>query len=378
MPGAVQSSLARPLTAALGCALVWLAISYYPRVAHAGHIVVANQTEHAVAFAIDRPSGARTSHELKPNEVQPLTASQPVSIAFRDGDAARYFKLQPGGAYRFVVQDDRLSLENVPLADPAALVWINPPGDELLTGAGAAEDDTAVGVVHLKVMVDDNEVAQPAVWQARLKKRIGEASKITEAACRMRLEIDGYGAWTSDDSIDEFELSLREFVALAKPAPGQLAIGFTSLYARPKGPTKLGGIPGPFFPCLLIREWPKINSEAERLEVLVHELGHYLGASHSAEPSSSVRPNVGDKKANARTFHIGYDGLNTLAMNLVADELRQRPVQHLSFLPPQTKRDLAQIYLTLGRALPSDPAAWRFLGMLGASAPDDQPGAPKE
>ena len=338
-----------------------------------GYIVVANQSERSVTFAIDRAAGRRDTFVIAPSVSQALTAGQSVSLAYRDRGEPRYFKLQPGNVYQIVEHDQRLLLEHVPLADPARLAWIHPPGDEPLIAAQAADSETSVGVVRVKLMVDDNEVAQPSVWQARLRRRVEEASKIIEAHCRMRLEIDGYETWSSDDSIDQFELLLREFVTQAKPAPGQLAIGFTSLYARPDGPTRLGGIPGPFFPCLLIREWPQHHSEGERLEVLVHEVGHYLGAGHSADPTSAVRPTVGDRQANARKFPIGYDGLNTLAMNLVADELRRRPVQHLSFLAPETKRQLATIYLTLGRNLPSDPAAWKFIGMLGASAPDDQP-----
>lgn len=350
---------------------VWLLLS--AEALRGGHIVIANQTERAITFAVDRPSGPRETIELAAGEVQPLTDHVPLSVAYRDQGEPRYFKLQPGNVYQFVEQDERLGLEQQPLADPAGLEWINPPNDEPAIHALAAADDRAVGTVHLKVMVDDNEVARPAIWQARLRKRVEEASKILEAHCRMRLVIDGYDTWTSDDSIDQFELSLREFVTVAKPAAGQLAVGFCSQYAKPDGPTRLGGIPGPFFPCLLIREWPQDYSEGERLEVLVHELGHYFGACHSADPRSAVRPYVGDRKANSRKFRIGYDGLNTLAMNLVADEMRVRPVQHISLLSAETKRQLAQIYLTLGRSMPGDPAAWKFLGMLGARAPNDQP-----
>ena len=65
-------------------------------------------------------------------------------------------------------------------------------------------------------------------------------------------------------------------------------------------------------------------SEAERLEILVHELGHFLGAVHTADGNSVMRPALGDRRARGRSFRIGFDAPNTLAMNLVADELRSR------------------------------------------------------
>ena len=59
---------------------------------------------------------------------------------------------------------------------------------------------------------------------------------------------------------------------------------------------------GPLHTHILIREW-KPRTEPERLEVLVHELGHFLGACHSPENDSVMRPLLGDGRANLRLPH---------------------------------------------------------------------------
>ena len=77
----------------------------------------------------------------------------------------------------------------------------------------------------------------------------------------------------------------------------------------------------PLHPYILMREWTP-TTEPGRLEVLLHELGHYLGAVHSPEPTSVMRRKLGDGRSVSLRFPVGFDPLNTLAMNLVVGELR--------------------------------------------------------
>ncbi len=75
-----------------------------------------------------------------------------------------------------------------------------------------------------------------------------------------------------------------------------MAIGFTSQYMIPHGVMHLGGTRGPLYPYILIRELGSQHvSKSERLEILVHEMGHYLGASHTADMDSVMRPQLGDQ-----------------------------------------------------------------------------------
>jgi hypothetical protein len=125
---------------------------------------------------------------------------------------------------------------------------------------------------------------------------------------------------------------------------------------------------------LLVREWSQIVSKNERLEIVAHESGHYLGAVHSGAGDSLMRPMLGDRLSNQASFRIAYDPLNTLAMNIFADELRAGPYRGLHRLPLDARRQLYRIYAELAKELPKDPAAPQYIAML--NLPQSQPKAP--
>ena len=131
----------------------------------------------------------------------------------------------------------------------------------------------------------------------------------------------------------------------------------------------MGGICGRFRSHLLIREWNRQMAEPERLEILVHELGHFLGAAHSGEPRSVMRPDISDRQSRAKSFNIGFDAPNTLAMYLIGEELHDRPLTLLSQVSPARKEPLRAVYTSLAAELPKDPAAPRFLFFLDHSPP---------
>src|SRR5207249_3791782 len=103
----------------------------------------------------------------------------------------------------------------------------------------------------------------------------------------------------------------------------------------------------------------------------------YLGAAHSPEPTSVMRPLLGDGKGNSRYFRAPYDPVNTLVMNLVAEELRGRPLRNLAELSSSTKERLAQVYAEMAKTQPDDPTPPKYLRLLGnsvvASATEQRP-----
>ena len=101
-----------------------------------------------------------------------------------------------------------------------------------------------------------------------------------------------------------------------------------------------------------MREWSKVATEPERLELLLHELGHFLGSTHSPEPDSVMRTILADKKARAVAFQIRFDPLNTLAMNLVADELRVHPSARIGNLSVPTQLELTRLYKEMAWCCP--------------------------
>jgi hypothetical protein len=178
----------------------------------------------------------------------------------------------------------------------------------------------------------------------------------------MKLKVVAVDTWHSADlpNLNELMVDFRNKV---EPPPGGVVIGFTHQQAGQGRPHLIGGIRMPLQRHILCREWYP-PTEPERLELLLHELGHYLGAAHCPEYDSVMRPNLADRQALARKFRIGYDPLNTLAMNLVAQELRSRPIKDLSEMSPATAECLVQIYTELGKMLPNDPAVPKYLNAL--------------
>jgi hypothetical protein len=223
--------------------------------------------------------------------------------------------------------------------------------------------------VPVKLLVDDKEPRVRRIWEKQYRERIIAASAIIERYCRVRFEVVAVGTWTSDDKTHDFLQLMMEFERKVQPAPARLAIGFTAQYETLREDKRMGGAKGPFRPHVLIREWGRQVTEPERLEMLVHELGHYLGAVHSPEPQSVMRPDLSDRQSRARNFRIRFDAANALIVRLLGEELRKRPLTHLGQLPSATKDQLRPVYKSLAAALPHDPAAPRHLAMLNQVLP---------
>jgi hypothetical protein len=249
----------------------------------------------------------------------------------------------------------------------------NKPAAQQVVGAQADLDHPAKEnpkaaekrrTIQVAVYVDDEEPTVEHLWKQRLADRVAAASRILERACGMKVAVASYGRWESNDAVNDFSLSLREFEHNVHPPEGQLAIGFTNQYQITRGRTHLGGTRGPMHSHILLREWSQHVSEPERLELLVHELGHHLGASHSPESGSIMRPVLGDRQARRRDFRVAFDPLNALAMSLVGEEIRSRGITSFHQLSQPTKARLSAIYSTLAEAMPADPAAGAFLGYL--------------
>ena len=131
-----------------------------------------------------------------------------------------------------------------------------------------------------------------------------------------------------------------------------------------RGRIHMAGTRGPLHAHILVREGsPQIN-EAERLEFLVHELGHYLGAAHSPERQSVMRPVLGDKRAGRSDFHIQFDPVNALTIGMVTEEMRRSNISKVSQLQYATRRRLEQIYRELARTMPEDPAGFQYAGLM--------------
>jgi hypothetical protein len=328
-------------------------------VAEAGVVVISNRTAAKVEFSVVRADGKSRQYNLQPGDLVPIPATGKAAMSLGSNETPRRYLMEVNSVYYFLSRNQKLDFVKVAFSTPSER------GDPLPTAPDVLIE--SVGTIPVMILVDDDEPAARQVWEKRLRDRLSEASDVFERHCRIRFEPVAVGTWVSDNNIGDFEKSLREFESKVTPAPARLAIGFTSQYQLVRGETHLGGTRGALGSHVLIREWGPHISKTERLEVLLHELGHFLGATHSPEGNSAMRPSIGDRRSNARDFRIGFDPPNTLVMNLVCEELRTRQVRSLAQLSPRTKARVRDVYASLSAIMPKDPAGKHLTELLDRS-----------
>jgi hypothetical protein len=323
-------------------------------------IVLANRTAGTLQVQFQPLAGQAQLLTLPAGAVIPMFLDGSATASFTSLGSPKRYQLDPNCAYFFGRGiGGRVDLQKIGLGEDASTA-----GGRSLPGSASR---TPSATIRVKILVDEEEPGRQVYWERRLQRRIEAASAILEAHCRVGLRVVAVGTWNSDNRTNDFTTSLAEFEREVEPAPAQLAIGFTSQWEMTRGRTHMAGTRGPLHTHILVREGSPQISEPEKLEFLVHELGHFLGASHSPEPGSVMRPVLGDNLAGRAGFHIQFDPVNTLIIALVGEEIRRRNVARVQDLTPDSRRRLQQIYVQLSRSLPNDPAGMHYVQLMGAS-----------
>ena len=351
----------------------WILLALAGQASRAGVAVVQNWTPGKVEFVLRQADGRQSRHSLVPTDVMSVPTAAPVIITLGEGPVARDYPLPVNSVHYFGMRKGepeivRLRLpgteEQTPGGTPAE------QGGRIAQQPGQPPSAEVIYKIPVALYTDAADPGVRAAWEKRVRKRLEETSDIFEHHCRVRFEAVTVGSWASDASVHSFDQSLMEFMQKVRPFPARLAIGFTTHYEWIRGETHLGGTHGALASHILIRESPGQVSEPERLEVLVHELGHFLGAAHTSDKSSVMRPKLGDRQSAARSFRIGFDAPNTLIMCLVAEEMRTRNLWHPSALSPAAKTAVRGAYMALAETIPQDPVSTSAVESLG---PPPQP-----
>ncbi|WP_442485827.1 matrixin family metalloprotease [Aeoliella sp. SH292] len=324
--------------------------------------VVANRTPRRVPVEITVPGTPAWQVTLTPGESRPIFADGASSISFMSGQDTKQYTLEPANVYFLGAREDgTIDLQRIGLGETSPFV----------AGLPGSAANTPPATIPVKILVDDDEPMRQLMWEGKLRKRIAAASEILHRHAMVKLEVVAVDTWTTDNATNDFHTTLAEFEKTVDPFPGQLAIGFSSQYEVAEGRVHMGGTRGALRPHILLREWSQHASETEKLELLLHELGHYLGAAHSPEPDSVMRPVLGDRLARKKDFVIRFDPVNTLLMSMVGEEVRRRRVSSFAEIGAATRNRMQEIYKILGYTRPEDPAAGALARQLGQERTGD-------
>ncbi|MDG2409329.1 MAG: matrixin family metalloprotease [Pirellulales bacterium] len=318
--------------------------------------ILNNRTERPVRIRFQADPVEAAQFTLVPNASVPLSLNGSVKLWYAGASGGGSDTLWPNHIYRFNdVEPGRIDLQRIPISRPQTTPPRYPKGELV---------ERKPWPLRIKIAVDDDERTRKATWEKKITERIEAASKLFEYFCGVKLEIVAITRWESKDSIRDFNLTLSEFEAKVPVKPAQLVIGFTSQYDVNIGRQRLGGTYGPLRSHILIREHGPRIGESERLEVLLHELGHYLGAAHSASRTSLMRPVLGDGQSNARSFQLTFDPINLLVMNLISNQIRRPDFYSLRQIPISVQQRLLDSYNWLAEQQPGDKSVMQMAQVL--------------
>lgn len=320
-----------------------------------GIVVIANRTDQTVEIQPDDGNKNSTMSSVSAGGVLPLATEGTVAVRIELLGERQRVLLDPDTAYEVSrTEDGKYQLLQIGFAPDAASGKSAVPRIRQTNTDGRLLE-MPILTIPIRILVDEEEPMVQDRWEPRLRERLQVASEILEQHCGVRFEVVEAGVWQSDNSISEFSELLRELETEVAVAPARLVIGFSSQKRIGTDKNKMGGTRIPLHSHILIREWSKAMSDRERIEILVHELGHFLGATHSPEVTSVMRAQLVDGRSNVDKFQIRFDPVNTLIMNLIVEEMRKRSVSRLADLSPETRQRLDEIYAEISRTLPDDP-----------------------
>jgi hypothetical protein len=323
-------------------------------------IVLGNFSKDEVAVTVTDSSGKPQTVKLTAFQVVPITVGGPADITFPTTGGKTTLRLDAYNAYALSPDRDAgLKLEGIELPGM-------PHEDDAKPEPKPAP--RAVLKVPVTLLVDDDDTRTDRVWQPLAKARLEMAAAAVEAHCGVKFEFAAFATWKIDPTANTVSAMLGDFQKAVKLKPGHVAIGWTYRQTPLRDDT-VGATGGAGSSHILLRDG-RPKDETEKAEVLAHFLGQALGAVHSPDSGSVMRSRLGDGFALSKGYKMRFDPLNTLAMNLWADEFRKGPGRKVADFSAANKARLIRVYGALQNEVPNNPAPGRYIKVLEGAEPD--------
>jgi hypothetical protein len=338
---------------ALWATSLWLLSAIAAGPLHAAVVVIANKTDKTVDLSLGPLWGQTRSFSLAAGKILRVPVPDAVQITFHAALKTEVHRLLPPNSVQvFTADESQRQLKQVALARSAGTFW---PREK---ASGPPEPV----VVPVKILADKE--ASGGDWEAKLRAQVAAASQFFETWAGVRFSVVAVDAWQPEADQHELAALDDDFCRKATPEPARLAIGVSgrlkvddpASLAHPDRP--------PLFGYLLLPGAQQGFTADDQFQMLIHELGHYLGAVHSSQADSVMRPKYFEKQPGGPAI----DPVNVLVMSLIGDEIRSRPTRSLASLPRSVRQSLRAIYVQQAQA-DQQPQASQFASLM------DQPAA---
>lgn len=315
---------------------VVLALAATAPTAWAGVVVLVNKLESEAQVEIWHGTSDPRTFRIPSGGLVPVFATTSPVVKVRAGSSALEERVELNTIYELALRGESIVLRQVHVGNLRPGVWIAP----------SQKIDQRRVTIPVALFVDEEQPAVREVWEPRLRRQVEEASRFVEWFCGVRFEIVTVGTWTSDNTVQSVESLLDDFRRKVRPDGVLLVLGVSS-QLRVAGSGEFHYPLALFESHLVIPDVQQTYTAQMQLMTLIHSFGHFLGAVDVTDVPSVMNP--AQKTLHAEKDKPDYfDPLNTLVMNLVADELAFRNVRQIRELSSSTRNYLLAIYRYLG------------------------------
>lgn len=320
--------------------------------------ILTNQAPAPVRFWIEEiPGGERVEKILQRGDTAVISNPQAATAVFEYGTELVQLQLAQDEIYLFAPMEGKLELLGIGPNYPGGKVPSRLSGKHAQTETSSRNDAFPTLTIPVVIYMDESIPMAVAPWEKRVRERVAEASAILEKTCFTRLEIQEFKPWQSDPKCENLGDMLKDFEKKASVPQGVLAIGFTANRHAQHTRMELGVARQPFHGPILLREEAPQITEVERLETLLHEMGHFLGAVHTSDENSVMRTVMRERHARDVNFTISFDPLNALAMNLWVRQFLRGDRKRVRTIDPDVVDGLEAVYRLVQRIAEDQKAA---------------------